>query len=88
MLKQSKLTATLAEGSHSVDVVAELRMKCLIEVQEEMFESALPIHTAVISLVHRPNLEQLDEACRYIQRCFRHSDWMESEQDYAWGVCM
>jgi len=37
-----------------------------------------------VFLVHRPNLEQLDEACRYIQSCFRRPAWVEREQDYAW----
>jgi hypothetical protein len=75
MLKRSNLTATLAKDSHSVDVVAELKMKCSIEAQqEELFEGALPIHTAVVFLVHQLTLEQLDEACRYIQSCFRRPD--------------
>ena len=86
MLKQSNLTATLAEDSHSVDVAAELKMKRSIEAQEELFEGALPIHTAVVFLVHRPDLEQLDEACRYIQSCFRRPARVEREQDYAWKV--
>ncbi|MEM6353884.1 MAG: hypothetical protein AAF766_24320, partial [Cyanobacteria bacterium P01_D01_bin.14] len=86
MLKQSNLTATQAGEDNSVDVVAELKLKRSIEAQEELFEGALPIHTAVVFLVHRPNLEQLDEACRYLQSCFRRPAWVEREQDYAWKV--
>jgi hypothetical protein len=86
MLKQSNLTATMAEDSHSVDVAAELKMKRSIEAQEELFEGALPIHTAVVFLVHRPDLDQLDEACRYLKSCFRRPAWVEREQDYAWKV--
>ena len=86
MLKQSNLTATLAEEGNSVDVAAELKMKRSIEAQEELFEGALPIHTAVVFLIHRPSLEQLDEACRYLQSCFRRPAWVEREQDYAWKV--
>ncbi|MEO0376228.1 MAG: hypothetical protein AAF329_16725 [Cyanobacteria bacterium P01_A01_bin.17] len=86
MLKQSNLTATLAEEGNSVDVAAELKVKRSIEAQEELFEGALPIHTAVVFLIHRPNLEQLDEACRYLQSCFRRPAWVEREQDYAWKV--
>jgi len=40
----------------------------------------------VVFLVHRPYLERLDEACCYIQRCFRRPAWVEREQDYAWKV--
>ena len=86
MLKQSNMTATLAEEGNSVDVAAELKAKRSIEAQEELFEGALPVHTAVVFLVHRPNLEQLDEACRYLQSCFRRPAWVEREQDYAWKV--
>jgi hypothetical protein len=80
ILKQSNLTATLAEDSHSVDVAAELKKKRSIEAQEELFEGALPVHTAVVFLVHRPDLEQLDEACRYIQSCFYRPAWV--------GLCL
>ena len=76
MLKPSNLTATLAEDSHSVNVAAEPKMKRSIEAQEELFEGALPIQTAVVFLVNRPDLEQLDEACRYIQSCFRRLAWV------------
>lgn len=65
MLKQSSLTTTLAEDSHSVDVAAELKMKRSIEDQEDLFEGALPIHTAVVFLVHRPDLEQLAAVLPY-----------------------
>ena len=40
----------------------------------------------MVFLVHRPDLEHLVEACRYIQSCFRRPAWVEREQYYAWNV--
>ena len=86
LLKQSNLTASLAEETHSVDVAAEIKAQQSVEAQAELFEGALPIHTAVVFLVHRSSLEQLEEACRYLQSCFRRPAWVERERDYAWKV--
>ena len=83
MLKQSNLTATLAEEGNSVDVAAELKMRRSIEAQEELFEGALPIHTAVVFLIHRSNLEQLDEACRYLQSSLMEHRLEINEEQYS-----
>jgi hypothetical protein len=87
MLQRSHVAIDVPNRRQSlVDLAAELKMKRSIEAQEELFEGALPIHTAVVFLVHRPDLEQMDEACRYIQSCFRRPAWVEREQDSAWKV--
>ncbi|MEN8445740.1 MAG: hypothetical protein ABG776_12085, partial [Cyanobacteria bacterium J06555_13] len=86
MMKQSNLSASLAEDTNSRDVGAELKSEQAIEAQRQMLQGASPIYTAVVVLIHRPNLDQLDEACRYVQSCFRQPAWVDREHEYAWKI--
>ncbi len=37
-------------------------------------------------VVHRPTLNELDAACRYLQNCFRRPAWVNRETEYAWKM--
>jgi hypothetical protein len=59
-----------------------------------MYEGSLPLQVAVVLLVHRQSLNDLDSACRYLQNCFRRPAWVDStkwtlrkrESEYAWKI--
>lgn len=87
VLKQSNMTAKLAEEkSNTIDVAAQLKLKKSVAAQEKLYEGAIPINTGVTILVHRPNLEKLDEACRYIEACFQRPARVVRETEYAWKI--
>jgi len=86
LIKQSNVSAQLAQEKRSIDVAAEVKTRRSVEAQEQLYEGALPIHTGITILVHRPNLERLDEACRYIESCFRRPAWVVREREYAWKI--
>ena len=70
LTKQSNTSAAIAQQKNSVDVKSLLNIKKSIDAQSELYEGAVPIHTAVVFLVYRNTREQLDEACRYLQSSF------------------
>jgi hypothetical protein len=37
-------------------------------------------------VVHHPNLNELDSACRYLQNCSRRPAWVDRECEYAWKM--
>ncbi|MBD2775553.1 hypothetical protein [Iningainema tapete] len=85
VLKQSNTTALLAqEKSKTIDVSAQMKMRKSVAAQEQLYEGAVPIYTAIAILVHRPNLEQLEEATRYIESCFTRPAQVVREVEYAW----
>jgi hypothetical protein len=86
LIKQSNVTAQLAERKSSIDVGAQVKVRRSVEAQEKLYEGAVPIHTAVAILVYRPTVERLDEACRYIENCFRRPAWVVREKEYAWKI--
>lgn len=87
VLKQSNLAASQAqEKNKTIDVGAQLKVKKTVAAQEQLLEGAKPIYTGVVILVHRPNLEQLDAACRYIETCFQRPAWVKRETEYAWKI--
>ena len=87
VLKQSNMTALMAqEKSKTIDVSAQLKLKKSVAAQEQLYEGAVPIYTAMAILVHRPSLEKLDEATRYIENCFQRPAQVIRETEYAWKI--
>lgn len=87
VLKQSNLAASLAqEKNKTIDVGAQLKVKKTVAAQEQLLEGAIPIYAGVVILIHRPNIEQLDAACRYMENCFQQPAWVIRETEYAWKI--
>ncbi|GAA6624217.1 hypothetical protein [Scytonema sp. NUACC26] len=87
VLKQSNITAlTAQEKSKTIDVNAQLKLRKSVAAQEQLYEGAVPIYTSVALLVHRPNLEKLDEATKYIESCFQRPAQVVRETEYAWKL--
>ena len=87
VLKQSNMTALMAqEKSKTIDVGAQIKLKKSVAAQEKLYEGAVPIYTALTILVHRPSLEKLDEAAKYIENCFQRPARVIRETEYAWKI--
>jgi hypothetical protein len=71
VMRQSIAAQSQSAKSASIDVGASIRQKKSIDAQAALYEGALPLQVAVMLLVHRPTLKDLDGACRYLQNCFR-----------------
>jgi hypothetical protein len=87
VLKQSNLSARLAQDKNqTIDVNAQLKLRKSVAAQEELYEGAVPIYNGIAILVHRPQLEQLDQATRYIETCFQRPAQVIRETEYAWKI--
>ncbi len=84
--KQSIVSSAMSAEKNSVDVKANLNMEEAIAAQETIYKGAVPIHTAVVFLVHRPDRAKLDEACRYISSCFLRPAVVVREMEYVWKI--
>jgi hypothetical protein len=84
--RQSIAAQSQSAKSASIDVGASIRQKKSIDAQAALYEGALPLQVAVMLLVHRPTLNDLDGACRYLQNCFRRPAWVDRESEYAWKM--
>lgn len=86
LTKQSITTATVANKSGTVDVMAGLNLKKGVEAQEALYEGSLPFHTGVVFLVHRDTRATLDDACRFLSSLFLRPAWVAQELEYPWLV--
>jgi hypothetical protein len=87
VLKQSNMTAIMAqEKSKTIDVNAQLKLKKSLAAQEQLYEGAIPIYTSIAILVHRPSIEQLDQASRYIENSFQRPAKVIRESEYTWKI--
>lgn len=87
VLKQSNVTSKIAqEKGNTIDVAAQLKLRKSVAAQEQIYEGAVPIYTGTAILVHRPSIDKLDEACRYIENCFQRPAQVIRETEYAWKI--
>jgi hypothetical protein len=86
LTKQSIISQEISSSKSNVDVNASMRAKTSIKAQEALFEGSIPINVATVILIHRPNLLDLDDACRYFSSCFQRPAWVERETEYAWKI--
>ncbi|WP_339459298.1 hypothetical protein [Nodularia spumigena] len=87
VLKQSNMTALMAqEKSKTIDVSAQLKLKKSVAAQEQLYEGAVPIYTSIAIFVHRPSVEKLDAATRYIENCFQRPAQVIREIEYTWKI--
>ncbi|MDF5716742.1 MAG: hypothetical protein PUP93_23445 [Rhizonema sp. NSF051] len=84
--KQSIVSSAMSAEKNSVDVKAGLNMDEAIAAQETLYKGAVPIHSAVVFLVHRPDRAKLDVACRYLSSCFLRPAVVVREMEYAWKI--
>jgi hypothetical protein len=86
VMRQSIAAQNNSARSANIDVGASIRQRKSIAAQEALYEGSLPLQVAVMMVVHRPNLNELDSACRYLQNCFRRPAWVDRECEYAWKM--
>jgi hypothetical protein len=86
LTKQSIIESKASVNSNNVNVTASKKESKSIEAQEAIYDGAVPINVAVVFLIRRPNLELLDDACRYFSSCFSRPAWIERESEYAWLI--
>jgi hypothetical protein len=86
VMRQSIAAQNQSAKSANIDVGANIRQRKSIAAQEALYEGSLPLQVAVMLVVHRPTLSELDSACRYLQNCFRRPAWVDRECEYAWKM--
>lgn len=86
LTKQSITSTAISADSGSVDVKAGLNIEESVQAQRTLYQGSVVLNTAVVFLVHRPNLQKLDEDCRYLASCFLRPAIVSREVEYAWKL--
>jgi hypothetical protein len=86
VMRQSIASQNNSARYANIDVGASIRQRKAIDAQEALYEGSMPLQVAVMLVVHRPTLDELDSACRYLQNCFRRPAWVDRECEYAWKM--
>ena len=86
LTKQSNVAASTAAEKNDVDVGAQLKAEETIEAQASLIRGNVPLHTAVVVLIHRNHEQDLDNACSNFIASFPRQGWCVRETEYAWRV--
>lgn len=86
LLKQSNVTATVAQSKMNIDVGANVRTRRTVAAQEKLYEGASPVRIGVLFLVHRDTVPELDEACTGLSECFQLPAVVVRETEITWQL--
>jgi hypothetical protein len=86
VMRQSIAAQNQSAKYANIDVGASIRQQKSIDAQAALYEGSMPLQVAVVVVVHRSTVNDLDGACRYLQNCFRRPAWVERETEYAWKI--
>jgi hypothetical protein len=86
VMRQSIAAQNQSARYANIDVGASIRQQKSIDAQAALYEGSMPLQVAVVVVVHRSTVNDLDGACRYLQNCFRRPAWVERETEYAWKI--
>jgi hypothetical protein len=84
--KQSIAKAKNREQHNESDMASKMKARGGEQAQEKLISGEIPFYVATVILVRRSNLEDLEEACRYIENCFHRPAWVVRERQIAWKL--
>ena len=86
LVKQANNAVTFSGSKGNIDVAAQLKTEKAVNAHIQILEGDVPVWVGLAILVHRPTLQQLDDACRYIENCFSRPASVQREKFYAWQL--
>lgn len=84
--KQSNKKASSVQKKHESGMTSRLKAKGGEDAQERLVKGEIPFYTATTILVSRSNLEDLEEACRYVENYFHRPARVVRERQIAWKL--
>jgi hypothetical protein len=82
--KQSTAKFRTRAQHNESDKASQLKARGGEEAQERLIMGEIPFYVATTILVRRSSLEDLEEACRYIESCFHRPAWVVRERQITW----
>ncbi|BAT56743.1 hypothetical protein NOS3756_57550 (plasmid) [Nostoc sp. NIES-3756] len=86
LTKQSITSTSMSTDRGNIDVKAGLNIEESVEAQRTLYQGSVVLNTAVVFLVHRSDLQKLEEDCRYLASCFLRPAIVSREVEYAWKL--
>jgi len=86
LTKQATVAQEVSAEKSDIDVKASIEQEQAIEAQAALIEGAAPINVALVILVYRDTIEELEEACLNISSLFYKPCWVEWEKEYGWLI--
>ncbi len=81
--KQSNRKAQVSVTRKERDVISEEKASEGMEAVRQMYSGGIPLYVAVVIKVRRRTVQELEEACSYLESCFRRPAYVRRERKIA-----
>jgi hypothetical protein len=86
LTKQGLAKSNYRKSKGDLDVASDLKARLGEEAQLRVMMGETPLHVAVVILVRRKSLSELEDACRFIANSFKRPAWVVRERQIAWDI--
>lgn len=69
---------------NQTDILAKIQSQTGEEAQAKLYLGEVPFYVAVIILVRRKSLQELEQACSFVEASFYRPAWVVRERQIAW----
>lgn len=86
LTKQGLAKSNYRKSKGDLDVASDLKARLGEEAQLRVLMGEVPLHVAVVILVRRKSLSELEDACRFISSSFKRPAWVVRDRQVAFDV--
>ncbi|BBD63869.1 AAA ATPase [Nostoc commune NIES-4072] len=78
--------AEISASKKTIDVASQINTEWSVNAQKQLYTGDVPENLALIVLVYRNSLEEIDDACRLISGYINQPTELIRETQYAWSI--
>ncbi|WP_242056105.1 helicase HerA domain-containing protein [Nostoc flagelliforme] len=86
LITRRSRNAEISASKKTIDVASQINTEWSVNAQKQLYTGDVPENLALIVLVYRNTLEEIDDACRLISGYINQPAELIRETQYAWSI--
>lgn len=86
LITRRSRNAEISASKKTIDVASQINTEWSVNAQKQLYTGDVPENLALIVLVYRNSLEEIDDACRLISGYINQPTELIRETQYAWSI--
>ncbi|MHC5824350.1 MAG: helicase HerA domain-containing protein, partial [Nostoc sp.] len=86
LITRRSRNAEISASKKTIDVASQINTEWSVNAQKQLYTGDTPENLALIVLVYRNSLEEIDDACRLISGYINQPTELIRETQYAWSI--
>lgn len=86
LITRRSRNAEMSASKKTIDVAAQINTEWSVNAQKQLYTGDVPLNVALVVLIYRNSIEEIDDACRLIAGYVNQPTELTRETQYAWLI--